>query len=163
MSQVQINQLLLQWDHIWEKEEWTVPVIAALDGITPQEAAWIPPGNANTIWQTLNHMNYYNERLLCRLTNTGFDKTAATNEDTFGHPGNPEDMEGWQTAVQHARSVAQDLRATIAALSDNDLERPYASSTLGHELPIWILHDAYHAGQIVLVRKLLGTWRTPQA
>ncbi|MBD0382424.1 DinB family protein [Paenibacillus sedimenti] len=161
MSRIQINQLLLQWDHIWDKEEWTVPVATALEGLTAKEAAWVPPGGANTIWQTLNHMNYYNERLLCRLTGTSFDKPArSTNEGTFGHPGDPEDSEGWQAAVGQAKSIAQDLRTTLAALTDKDLERPYVSSTLGHELPIWIMHDAYHAGQIVLVRKLLGTWRT---
>ncbi|MFD0694606.1 DinB family protein [Paenibacillus sp. GCM10027628] len=160
MSQFRINQLLLQWDHIWEKEEWTVPVSAALEGVTAKEAAWVPPGGGNTIWQTLNHMNYYNERLLSRLTDTSFDKTANTNEETFGQPGNPEDLAGWQAAVQQAQSIAQNLRAALAALTDSDLERPYASSTLGNELPLWIMHDAYHAGQIVLTRKLLGKWRT---
>ncbi|MFC5450765.1 DinB family protein [Paenibacillus aestuarii] len=162
MSQNQVNQLVLQWDHIWEKEEWIVPVSVALNGLTAKEAAYKPVGGANSIWQTLNHMNYYNERLVSRLTGSAFDKSASNNEETFGPPGNPDDAESWQATVKHAHAIAKQLRAAIGALTDADLSRPYgASSTLGQELPLWILHDAHHAGQIVLIRKLLGAWRSP--
>lgn len=70
-----------------------------------------------------------------------------------------EDHEGWQETLKEAEALVNQLLVAITALNDADLDKPLGSDTLGAELSRWTLHDAYHSGQIVLIRKQLGTWR----
>ncbi|WP_348625110.1 DinB family protein [Paenibacillus peoriae] len=159
MSQDRVNMLVLQRENSWDKEEWIVPLAAALHGVNTQEATWTPPGGGNTIWQTVRHINYYNERILRRLTNRPISSTGISNDETFGPPGDAEDHEGWQETLKEAEALVNQLLVAITALNDADLDKPLGSDTLGAELSRWTLHDAYHSGQIVLIRKQLGTWR----
>lgn len=158
MSEDRIGLLRRLRGLTWDKEEWFVPLAASLEGLTAAEAAWRPPGGGNTIWQTVNHINYYDERLLCRLTERPFGPVLPDNDATFGEPGNPDDGTGWQEAVQRTRRVAAGLRTALDARSDADLEQPLSGSSLGEYLTAWIMHDAYHTGQIVLMRKQQGSW-----
>lgn len=148
----------LMRDLVWDREGWYIPLEAALQGLTAGEAAWQPPGGGNTIWQTLNHLNYWNAFMLARLTGRPGD-TLIENDETFGAAGDPDDEEGWQVAVGRARQLAQELRAAVASLSEADLDRPLKDmGTVASSLAAWTLHDAYHTGQIVLIRRMQGSW-----
>lgn len=160
MSRTRIDLLLHQKDHTWAQEEWFIPLAGALEGVGAAEAAWQPPGAGNTIWQTVNHCNYYNERLLCKLTGRLFNRVE-NNVATFGEPGNPEDAEGWAASLAHTRRVNEELRGVLAELTDEDLEQgrgSYGPGVLAQDLPLWVMHDAYHAGQILLIRKMQGSY-----
>lgn len=161
MKRDRIGLLLQQKDHTWDKEDWFVPLAAALDGVGAAEAAWRPPGGGNTIWQTVNHVNYYNERVLSRLTGSPSGPSAENNDTTFGDPGDPRDTAGWQAALERTRHVAEGLRQALSERTDADLDQPRAASNstpLGELLAAWVMHDAYHTGQIVLIRKQQGSW-----
>lgn len=142
----------------WDQESWFVPLAAALEGVGPAEASWQPPGGGNTIWQTLNHINYYNERLLGRLTDTPLDKPLPDNDATFGEPGSPEAVAAWKAELDRTRRIAEGLHKTLAERTDADLDQTYGSATLDEALASWIMHDSYHTGQIVLIRKQQGSW-----
>lgn len=60
----------------------------AIENLTAAQAAWQPPGGGNTIWQNLNHLNYFNERSLEKVKGDVPGKALDTNEETFGAPGN---------------------------------------------------------------------------
>lgn len=137
----------------WDKVGWFVPLAVALEGVGPAEAAWQPPGGGNTIWQTVNHINFYNEQLLGRMTNTPVDAPIATNDDTFGAPGDPEDQAGWQATLEKTRRVNEGLNKLFEAASDADLDQKAGENTRVEGLASWIMHDAYHTGQIALIRK----------
>ncbi len=136
------------YDLTWDREGWEAPLADALKGLTAREAAWRPAGAGNTIWQTLNHMNHYDERTLAELTGGTPPPRAADNDATFGAPGDPADESGWQVAVERRRRIGEGLAAAIASL-------PEAKAG---ELAAQILHAAYHTGQIVQVRKEQGSW-----
>jgi len=161
MGHNRVDSLVWQWDHIWEKEEWIVPVSTVLEGIPAAAAAWIPQGGGNSIWGTLLHMNFHNERRLLRLNGVELGPPTISNEETFQGSVNPEDEAEWQALVNRAKHVASELRDALGRLTEEQLDAPYVRSglTLGQELLNWIMHDAYHAGQIVLIRKQLGVWR----
>ena len=142
----------------WNREGWFVPLEDALKGLGATEAAWQPPGGGNSIWQTLNHLNFYNERMFHRITNTPAGALPETNEETFGPAVDPADEAGWQQAVAHAGEIAEKLRGALAELGEADLDRPLKQGTVGDSLVAWIMHDAYHTGQIVLLRKQQGCW-----
>jgi hypothetical protein len=158
MSQA-VSALFLQlFDQSWEQEKWTVPVFQALEGVGPLEAAWLPPGGGNTIWQTINHLNTYNERLFCLLTDKPWNRNLPDNDATFGDAGNPTDADGWRAAVEETRRIHAGLREALAGLDDAGLDKPLGKGTLRDELAEWVQHDTFHAGQIVLMRKEQQTW-----
>jgi uncharacterized damage-inducible protein DinB len=56
--------------------------------------------------------------------------------------------------------VMNNLKTVIAELDDEKLKAPYAANRYSIErlLSNIMLHDTYHLGQIVLLRKLQSTW-----
>jgi uncharacterized damage-inducible protein DinB len=158
MALVNLADLLrFQRELSWEKEEWFVPLSAALEGVGAAEASWQPPGAGNTIWQMVNHINYWNEWILSYITGRPAPERIA-NEATFGAPGSAADVAGWQATLERTRRIADEIRTELAKLTDADLERPLGSRTLGEALASWMLHDAHHVGQILLIRKQQGSW-----
>ncbi|OMF05588.1 hypothetical protein BK129_16595 [Paenibacillus amylolyticus] len=157
-----LDVLLIQKDDTWDQCNWIVPLSKSLEGLTAEQAAWIPPSGGLSIWQLVNHMYYYNHRLLCRMQGKEPTLPAVdSNEYTFGNPGDATDAAGWNTLMQGTTRLAQQLGDQLAALQESDLEAAYMDSEekWAHELARWVLHDAYHAGQIVLLRRQQGSWK----
>ncbi|WP_440109229.1 DinB family protein [Paenibacillus sp. QZ-Y1] len=156
-----LDVLLIQKDDSWDQCNWIVPLSKALEGLTAEQAAWIPPSGGLSIWQLVNHMYYYNHRLLCRIQGNASSVPAAdSNESTFGHSGDPSNTVGWNTLMEDTAQLAQQLRNHLAALEESELEATYMDSEdkWAQAIARWMLHDAYHAGQIVLLRRQQGSW-----
>ncbi|WP_229752506.1 DinB family protein [Paenibacillus physcomitrellae] len=130
-------------------------------GDTSNSGSMEPQGGGNSIWRTLLHMNFHNERRLLRLNGVELGPPTISDEETFQGNVDPEDEAEWQALVNRAKHVASKLRDALGRLTEEQLDAPYVRTglTLGQELLNWIMHDAYHAGQIVLIRKQLGVWR----
>lgn len=127
---------------VFYDEEWYPPISEALKNLTAAQACWQPEGKAsNTIWENANHLLTFKERLLSRLH----------QDDTFVAPQNNDD-----TFVQGGPNDA--LQSSLTSLQEAELDQPSPS------LPVWqqymniLLHDAYHTGQIIQLRKLQGSW-----
>jgi uncharacterized damage-inducible protein DinB len=149
-----IHMLQTLRDYSWDKESWFLPLAPALEGITAKEAAWQPPVGGNSIWQTLNHINFFNGLMIGRIKGTEGPYSSMKNSDTFGQPGDPDDVEGWNQTLETTHRIASDLKDTLQSLSDEDL----AKNDLGAKLTAWVMHDSYHTGQIVLLRKMQASW-----
>lgn len=158
MIQNRIEMLRALRGYSWEKEGWCLPLAAALEGVGPAEAAWQPPGNGTTIWQNVNHINYWNDYLLKRMTSQEVPTTFPPNSETFGDPGNPADEAGWQETLALTHRLAEGLQAHLAQLTDADLDVSLGKQTVGASLTSWVMHDTYHTGQIVLLRKMQESW-----
>lgn len=72
----------------------------------------------------------------------------------------PEDKGKWDAAL---KQIADDLTAFIEVLQTNDLYQPIPWGTgqniLREALQI-ADHTAYHLAEIVVIRRLLGIWKT---
>lgn len=147
--------LLHAWDFS-ESEGWYPPLFHALDGVDFETASWRPQGvAANTIWETVMHLAFFKDRLLHRFD--GRDWTEAlTNDSTFTVNGNsPAD---WEADKERIHQLHRDLRDRIAASTDADLDLTFHDAPAGAQVLDLVVHDAYHTGQIILVRKLKGAW-----
>ncbi|WP_276642577.1 DinB family protein [Caldibacillus debilis] len=138
----------------WKEESWFLPLASAIEGVTAAEAAWRPDGHTNSIWQILNHLNYYNERVLEQLQGKEPAPQSITNTETFGPPGDPADRKGWEETLRRTRQIAQGIEEALEKFYGKDLEK----EGFLEKLAAWIMHDTYHTGQIVLLRKMRGTW-----
>ncbi|KWX73356.1 hypothetical protein AMQ84_22920 [Paenibacillus riograndensis] len=158
--QNKISDVLLQnWDYVMDIEDWAPPLSAALEGVTSEQAVWKPQGEAgNSIWETVNHLTYYKERLLIKLKGLPKLPEAESNDATFTVTESGE--EAWEQAVAKLKQVHASLREVIEALEEGAYDWGGSGHAPGEEVMSLILHDSYHTGQIVLVRKLQGSWPT---
>lgn len=133
----------------------------ALAGLTMEVAAKKAARMPYTCWQLLEHIRIAQQDIL-----------EFTRDAAWQSPAWPEGY--WPKAAAPAsaaalakskRAAAADLEAMIALVSDshNDLLAPLAHApdkTILREALVLADHNAYHVGQLVLLRRLLGAWGT---
>jgi uncharacterized damage-inducible protein DinB len=153
-----IDLLLREWDFCYDKEDWYPPLAHVLRGVTAAQASWRPAGEAaNTIWENVNHLTFYKERFLKRLKGEESEYPQGIgNDDTF--VAKQQDEKAWQESVARLEAVHREIREVLAGLKEEDFDRPIPKNTIGLWASSLVMHDAYHTGQIVLIRKLQGSW-----
>lgn len=152
--------LLKQYDTCFNENGWFVAVRNTLEGVTAEQAAWTPEGTDNSIWETLAHLTFYNEAYRKRFQGIDYQYSTNNNDETFAAPENPTDDE-WNTEVENFDRVMREFRSLIEASDDAKFGQPVSKTNKASwaELILNInAHNAYHGGQIVLIRKLQGSW-----
>ncbi|MDD9268109.1 DinB family protein [Paenibacillus sp. GCM10023248] len=154
-----VELLLHGWECCYDKEDWYPPLTDALKGLTAEQANWRPAGeHVNTIWENVQHLIFYKERLLKRMTGEEMEYPDATNDDTFAVES--VSGEAWEMTLSRLQTVHLAIRERLAQWGENDFEHVYPNRTqsAGRWVNSLILHDAYHTGQIMFIRKLQGSW-----
>ena len=151
--------LLKQYDHCYNENGWFVAVRNAIEGVTAEQAAWKPEGSDNSIWESLTHITYYNDAYLQRFKGIEFEYDVADNDETFR--GGDADEDSWRAAIERFDSVMTEWRGLIELAPESKFSEPVPTNTSR----IWAdlladvnAHNAYHGGQILLLRKLQGAW-----
>lgn len=148
--------LLQYWQLAAESEGWYPPYADALKDVDAALAGWKPEGKAaNTIWETVTHVTHFKERLLRRIQDLS-DPEIADNDATFVVKGSGE--ADWQDAVAKLFAVHSELYRRLEGMEETELDKPGPSRPIGAQFMDLIVHDAYHTGQIILIRKLKGAW-----
>lgn len=153
-----IQHLLARMDGTYGEGGWSVALSRALAGVTAVQAAWQPGPDRHSIWQIANHLTFWKEICAGALERAPRRPGRIDNAATFGAPGDAADASGWQAAAHRLDAAQARLRAAVAELDESDLDRPLP----GEQVPVGDLiaglieHDAYHAGQIMLLRQLQG-------
>lgn len=154
-----INLLLHELNITYAKEDWFPALKVALEGVTAEEASWRATGVAsNTIWETVNHLIYYKSRLLEQLQGGTPNYSVSDNTATFYTKDPVISDEAWEDSKSRLEAIHQGFIEVLQTKSDEDFDKPIIKNPLGITLTSIILHDAYHTGQIVLLRKLQGSW-----
>jgi uncharacterized damage-inducible protein DinB len=148
--------LLEQFTASYDENNWFVGLKSALEGVTAEQAAWKPENIDNSIWETVNHLIFWNERYLRIWRKELTDPQDVENKGTF-----KSDEADWNAAVHKLYKVMDEWKAEIESAGDEQLNGPIAEkykhpwySALAHQN----MHNAYHTGQILLLRKLQGSW-----
>ena len=151
MSQVENLADLLE--RAFRGGAWHGPAVAeALAGIDEAAAAARPFAGAHSIWETVHHLTVWNEVPRRRLDGERLENLPA------GRDWPPvEDLSAgaWRAAVAALGAAHGALHARVLELDDSQLDDPVAGSdaTVRGMLLGILQHNAYHAGQIVLLRK----------
>lgn len=146
--------LLKTLDATFDKESWYAPFKPAIEGLTAEQARWRPAGEGiQTIWENVNHLIYYKERLVAQLE--GREWTNHLDGDqTFYLTEQVNDDKEWAAVVERAELVQRSLRQALSQTTIEELEQ----TSLEEKLLDIMLHDAYHTGQIIQIRKMQGSW-----
>lgn len=151
--------LLEQFTACYDKNTWFVALKNTLDGVTASEAVWKPENSDNSIWETLSHLNYYNFAYVERFKGVDHQYPADDNDATFT-AGEATD-EAWAQELAKLDAIMTEFRDLIANSHESKFNEPVSNTNQASWATLVSninAHNAYHAGQILLIRKLQGNW-----
>lgn len=158
---VDMKQLLLeQFSACWDKNTWFVALKNTFEGVTAVDAAWKPNGTENSIRETVNHLYFYNFAYCERFKGVDYVYPVDDNDATFAGDGAISE-EAWQSEIAKLNLVMNEFRDLIEHADEAKFDQPVSATnpvswaTLISNITA---HNAYHGGQILLLRKLKGNW-----
>lgn len=150
--------LLRQYERCYNENGWFVAVRNAIDGITAEQAAWKPAGSDNSIWKTLAHLSYYNNAYLQRFKGIDYEYDKPDNDATFEAGASEAE---WNAAVEKFDAVMNEFRELLKGADEKKFGEPVSeknNASWADLINDINAHNAYHGGQILLLRKLQGAW-----
>lgn len=146
------SELLAEMDAIHEGGGWTAPLHSTLAGLTAAEAEWKPPAG-HAIVAIVRHLTFWKELVTERIRGRPLTPGRIDNDATF-RPARG--TETWAAVRDRYLAAHAALRAAVGQMADSELATPLPGEDepLGQLLAALNRHDAYHAGQIVLIAKL---------
>ncbi len=140
---IERNPLIKMWEEAWTEGLWAAAWGKALEGLTPEQAAWQPQPGRHCIWEIVNHLLFWREYTFRALAGDRPEREEVDRRNWVG----PSEVtaEAWAaTQARFAESHQEILR--VLGGEEGRLNR------FLYHLP----HDNYHIGQITYVRALLG-------
>jgi uncharacterized damage-inducible protein DinB len=156
LDMTEIEHIVDQVQRSFRGDAWHGPcVLEALAGVDARRAGARPIPGAHTIWDLVLHLRATMDVLIGRAK---------------GEIGAVDDAECWPSAADSSESAWQDLHRELRERHDmlvdaitrfdpTRLDRPLFpegspafNNFLGHAQ-----HNAYHAGQIILLKRLMST------
>ncbi|MDQ6809682.1 MAG: DinB family protein [Verrucomicrobiota bacterium] len=140
--------LLEQLRGTHNQEEWFVPVKIAIEGLTPEQAAWKDETENHSIVQLVNHLTFWNRQQLAKFRGENPPAFSGDNKETFSGL----DKTSWDASVKELDDVLIAWEQGIEEADEAKLAK--WSSTIAKIST----HNAYHTGQIIYIRKLRKNW-----
>ena len=118
-----------------------------------------PQGSPHSGWELLEHLRLA-QRDILDFSRSADYKPRKWPDDYWPASPEPTSAAAWAESV---RSILADRDGFIELLEDSqrDLYQPFPwgeGQTLLREALLLIDHNAYHVGEMVLVRRMLGSW-----
>ena len=157
MKKILLEQLNIAFD----ENGWFVALKNGLKNLTAEQAAWKPDELDNSIWGTLAHLNFYNERYLRRFNGEAVPPATGENSETFAGGSDDASESAWQAETENFDRIMSEWRGAIESATEEKLTQPVSAE---NQSPWWEVianinaHNAHHGGQIVVMRKLQGSW-----
>jgi hypothetical protein len=133
---------------------------AAVKGIPAALRGKRPKGVEHSLWEILEHMRIAQSDIL----EFSRDAKHVSPEWPAGYwpkTRNPPNDKAWAKSVRAFEADGEAMRTLVTAGS-TDLHAPIAhgdGQTILREALLIADHNAYHLGEMVLVRRLLGAWK----
>jgi uncharacterized damage-inducible protein DinB len=136
------------------------PVLHILNGIGATAAAAYPIEGAHSIWELVLHMTSWTRETTRRVKGGGQSLPADGDYPLV----QDHSAAAWDRAVSELRAAHEELASSLTQIDDAELGRQVGTQVDAdgqpvtvHRTVIGILqHDAYHAGQIALLKKAMS-------
>ena len=138
--------LLDQLKTTHNQEDWFVPANIAVEGLNAEQASW-KSSAGHSVGQLTYHLVFWDKQTLAKFKGEAPEKFSGNNDDTFKF-----DPKDWDASVKALDQVMTDWENAIEKADEAKLKGSY--STIGKIAT----HNAYHIGEIVMVRKEQGAW-----
>ena len=151
--------LIKQFSRCYDENGWFVALRNSVEGLTALQAIWKPDGADNSIWESLAHVNYYNNAYLQRFKGIDYKYDIVDNDETF-RSGDLSEA-AWRAEIAKLDEIMTAWRGLIVAADESKFDQPVSAentATWAELIANVNAHNAYHGGQILLLRKLQGAW-----
>ncbi len=161
MSEQPLRAVLLeQLTTLLDGGEAHVTLDDALASLPFEKQGIVPPGLPYSAWQLLEHLRIAQRDILDFSDNaSGSYKPMTWPDNYWPKDPVPPDHTAWQRSIDQIRT---DRDRFDNLLQTDDLTKPFPwgqGQTLLREALLIADHNAYHLGEIVAVRRLLGEWK----
>ncbi|MDQ2752464.1 MAG: DinB family protein [Bacteroidota bacterium] len=129
-------------------QDWFVPPVLAVQGLTAEQANWKDSSENHSIAQLTTHLIFWDKQSLDKFKGNKTDAFDGNNKETFS----PVTEATWAATTKELDNVLTQWEEAVQAASEQKLEKWY--STIAHIGT----HNAYHTGQILYIRKMKGWW-----
>ena len=153
------NALRAQLVKFLDFEEAHVGFDRAVKGIPPRLRGKLPQGAEHSLWQLVEHLRIAQADIL-EFSLTAKYKEKKWPDDYWPKALGPRNAAAWTKAIASCRRDRKALQR-LAANPKIDLLAtiPHGTGqTYLREILLVADHNAYHIGQIVALRRLLGIW-----
>ncbi len=138
-------------------EEWSsfTPASRALDGLTPEQAVTKLEGWPHSIAEVVAHMLFWQKNDLATIeTGTEPEAPDEANWPTITKDDWPRLKDEFLASLEKSREMTH---------NPENLERFILGGRISVGLRmVWFTgHNAYHLGQVVLMRRIIGAWPPP--
>ncbi len=137
-----------------------VEPLRALDGLNAKLANHKLSEGIPSCWEILYHMKYWQELILAAIRgeNVKWPEHATEGWSTMVNNGDDSD---WNQLVEH---FSNGLKEAEKLSQKSELTRSlqgWRNISAAEALQILAIHNSYHLGQLVLLRKQQGSWPPP--
>jgi uncharacterized damage-inducible protein DinB len=154
-------RLIDQFQRAHDGDPWHgSPLKDILAGVTHTQAAARPPGGAHSIWELVLHITGWRNEVAKRAAG----RPAGEPEDgDYPDVGEPTAAR-WRAALDALDASHANLAAAVKGMTDAQMlkptndprNRPLGTGVTHYEMLHGIVqHDAYHAGQIAILKKIV--------
>lgn len=149
-----------QFNACYNEENWFIPLTKAFEGLSDEQFSRKTDNNTHSIRQLVDHLLFWNERYLMRIKDIPLEtlKIEKDNDPTFNmYSGLSKDE-----LIEKLYQVFDELSDIIKNISDEKLDENAFKNFPDNQSKWWevfenvTIHNAYHIGQIMLVRKQLN-------
>ena len=120
-----------------------------------------PKGTEHTAWQLLEHIRIASWDIL-EFSRNARHVSPKWPEGYWPKTEAPPSAAAWNTSIRKARADQKAMEKLVTS-KKSDLFRPIphgTGQTLLREALLVADHNAYHIGQLILLRRLLGAWKS---
>lgn len=155
--------ILEQLSATHNQKNWFVPLSEAVAGLSAEQAKQNVKSGSHSVWQIVNHLIFWNERWLIRFKGEVPEKMESENSGTFS--GDLGGEKQWKASQDKLDGILTEFENRLRMVDDAFLK---AEAFKGYGASWYMMfaqmtiHNAYHIGQIVLLRKQQGTWNSEQ-
>jgi uncharacterized damage-inducible protein DinB len=138
-----------QFEACIDQSAWFASAKSAVENLSAEDAVWKAGDEIHSVCEIITHLNFYNRKHLQRFK--GIDVADETIE--IAETYSPENQD-WQKAFDDFYAIMSEWKTQLELAEEETLSQNDWSSIIGHIN----IHNAYHIGQIVLIRKLQKNW-----
>jgi uncharacterized damage-inducible protein DinB len=165
MAHTEIERLVTLLDEAYAGPAWHGPCLrGALRGVTAEQAAWRPGAGRHNIWEIAVHAAYWKYGVRRRLLGEKRGSFGEKGSNWFKRPPTlaadtteAADATAWRHDLTVLGRAHQELREAVIKINPAALDRRSTGSrqTPRRMIAGIAMHDAYHAGQIQVLKRLM--------
>lgn len=131
---------------------WQPSLLELLKEITAKDASWRPAKGRNNIYELLMHSNFWKKAVICHLRENPMSREQL-KKGNWIRTKKQVTSEQWNDCLAETETVHEELKAEI--LRHGKKLHDISSDVSNYSREV-ICHEAYHAGQIGIIRAMLG-------